>query len=392
MKNILVVNTSPEINKPLNEIFKELLNKGYSFYFLTSQPEFLNEIIKEKWPVKKVNFGPDINKRQNLIFFIILLPIFFLYYFYFLLLIRKKQNIETIILMNWNEKIIISPLARILKLKIIWLEEPQITYKSKPALLLKLYKIAARSVHLVSFIDFTAWQLKSIGINKKQIISIPLGIRLNHYTRQENIFSSIVKSGQTKFSQKYFTIGTVVDIRRASLIENLFQVGKTCLTVIPNLQIIVVAEGGRKDSLAEPMKKLNWLAKKMEINNIVWFVSEPAENSPIVQLRKWLDSFNIFVITCPEAKLNDLAITLKVMAAGLPIIGPRNAGFEDLIIDKQTGILIEANNNEVLARQIISLYKDKRLQKNLASKAEEKVKNNFQLEMSVKKFEHILNK
>ena len=54
------------------------------------------------------------------------------------------------------------------------------------------------------------------------------------------------------------------------------------MPVIPNIQLIIIGEG-------EERKNLSWLAKKMEIDNLVWLVGEQE------QLKKWLDSFDVFL-------------------------------------------------------------------------------------------------
>ena len=131
-----------------------------------------------------------------------------------------------------------------------------------------------------------------------------------------------------------------------------------------------------------------WLAKKMEIDNLVWFVGEQAH------LKKWLDGFDIFVAAGKFLRLSDLETILKVMAAGLPIVGPDNIGLEDMVCeDEQDGradLLINFNSGEALASRIIKLYKDRRLRMELGHKNRKRAEKCFTIERQVGEFEKIL--
>jgi len=78
------------------------------------------------------------------------------------------------------------------------------------------------------------------------------------------------------------------------------------------------------------------------------------------------------------------------MSVGLPIIGFRNRGFEDLILEDKAGVLVEAGKSEILAQKIIELYKNKRLCSNLSKNAKELAESNFTLERMAQAMEEIL--
>lgn len=286
--------------------------------------------------------------------------------------------------MAGNEKIIFTPLAALLKMKVIWLELPENDYKKMPFGVLFFYRLYSHWAVLAPFVSLTETQLKNIGVSASRIKIIPPGLKLSEPGHQQNIFSNLAKAEKSNFSRKFFTLGVVTDFSLPHQIENLFRAVKTSLTVIPNLQVMVVGQG-RKGAKDEGEKKLSWLAKKLGIDNLVWFVSEQGN------LKKWSDSFDIFVITGETPKLSCLASVLKIMSSGLPIIGFYNRGFEDLIPEDRAGILIEANNSEVLAQKIIELYKNKRLCSNLSKNAEELVDKSFNLDKMVEEFIKMMN-
>lgn len=382
MKNILLINSSKEQKSPLLSLFRGLSLGEHTFYLFSAQEK--KEPLDFISGGKRMYLGPELKNSLSLFLFLFLLPPVFLWQLFVLLYMRYRKDIEIIICLNWNEKIIFTPLAAILKIKIIWLEYPDINYKLKPKFLIFLYRLCSFSAVIITFIEFTKIQLINLGFKKKNIKVIPLGIKLNQPRHQENIFSSLAKTKQSNFSRKYFTIGTITDFSQPNQIENLFQAVKICLEVIPNQQLIIVGEGSEIIAKVGQGKNLTWLAKKIGIDDLVWFVSEQRN------LRKWLDSFDIFIITSEIPKLANLEIVLKVMAAELPIIGFRNKGFEDLILENKTGLLVETSKSEILACQIIELYKNKRLCSNLGRNAQELISNNFTIEKQLKEFEKII--
>lgn len=393
-KNILIIDSSLNNNQPLTNLFAELKLKNYSFYLLSKTTSLYNQFKQNNWPAKKIYLGPNLNNKFNSLLFIILLPILLLTHFLVLIYLIYRKKITTIICLNWNEKVIFTLLAKILNLKTIWLELPGINYQAKNILLL-FYKLFYKWTTIVAFTSLDKIGLKKLGLNENNIKIILPGVKLNKFERQDTIFDKLAQANKGNFHRKYFTIGTIADLNQEQRIETLFQAAKIFLNIIPNLQIIIVGDGKER-------KNLTWLAKKMEIDNLVWFVGEsksPGQNRQ-AYLKKWLDSFDLFVVINETLGLADLNLCLYIMAAGLPIIGPSNLGLEDIVkqdqfaLDdtstNQSGILIEKYDKEMLARQIIKLQQNKRLRLELAKNAKIRVNKFFTIDKMVEKFESIL--
>lgn len=291
--------------------------------------------------------------------------------FIFLLISFKlRRQVDLIVCFNAGEKIIITPLAHLLGLKVVWLESPALNYRRCNNFLLALYKLNCRLARVIVFSDYGKLKLKNINCPENKINLIAPGAKLASY--QENIFNELAGVGQKNFHRKYFTIGAVTALNHQQKIETIFQAVKTSLAVIPNIQLIIIGEGQER-------KNLLWLAKKMEIDNLIWLVGEQK------QLKKWFDSFDIFLVSGENLLLDDYSNILEAMAAGLPVLAPRHIGLEDLIIENSTGSLIEADNSEMLARQIIKLYQDKKLRLYLSKNARERASQLFTLDKMVEK-------
>jgi glycosyltransferase involved in cell wall biosynthesis len=369
---ILIINSSADKNCLLMQAFKELAQKKISFSLLSSKKPLRGEFKQENWPAKKIFLGPDLKNNQNILFFIISLLFIQLKLLFSLTKLKIKQQIDSIICLNFNEKIIVTPLARWLGLKIVWLEGPDLNYRQINKFLFWLYKINSRLAKIIVFNNYAKLQLTGLGCKGDKINLAPPGTKFTQY--QENIFNKLAVAGQTNFHRKYFTVGAVTPLSQKQKIETIFQAIKISLPVIPNLQLIIIGEG-------EERKNLSWLAKKMEIENLVWLVGEQE------QLKKWLDSFDVFLVFGDSLKLDDYGNILEAMASNLPILAPRNIGLEDLIIENKTGALIEAANSEMLARQIIKLHQDKRLRLQLGKNGRQRVEQLFTLDKMIANLE-----
>ena len=342
MIKILVINSVPAKNCLLQQAFKELEQKNFSFGWLSAKNPLLGQ-----------------------------------FKFIFLLISFKfKRQVNLIVCFNFSEKIIITPLARLFGLKVVWLEGTELNYRRSNKLLLALYKLNCRLAEIVVFSGYGKLKLKNIGCAENKISLITPGIKLAVY--QENIFNKLASAGRENFHRKYFTVGAVTALNHQQKIETIFQAVKASLPVISNIQLIIIGEGQER-------KNLLWLAKKMQIDNLIWLVGEPA------QLKKWLDSFDIFLVSGENLSLDDYGNILEAMAAGLPVLAPRNIGLEDLIIENKTGSLIEANNSEMLARQIIKLHQDKRLRLYLGKNGRDRASQLFTLDKMAEKLARVFS-
>ena len=384
MKNIFLANSLKEVPEIIFDVFFELEKRERFFYLLSSRPNFFDR-FKANWGrAKKMYFGPEpVNYFYSLLF-LLLLPFLCGFYFFALLPLRYKKGVREIICLGWNEKIIFSFLAPIFRIKMIWLELPDNNYRKKFSLFLFFYRACIRRAEVVVFSSLSESTFRNLKFSPKKIIKIIPGLKLNQAGCQENIFSSLAKAEQSNFSKKYFTVGVITDFLPPNQIENLFQAAKICLTVIPNLQLIVVGETDGVASRDGQEKKLGWLAKKIGISNLVWFVRDQKN------LKKWLEAFDVFVVVDESSKMSNLNVVLKVMNSKLPIVGFSDCGLDDIVLEKKTGILVVANNNETLALAIMELYNNKRLRSSLGENAKEAVEKKFNLNEMVVQIETII--
>jgi glycosyltransferase involved in cell wall biosynthesis len=375
-KKILIF-SSEFFDTVLLEYITGLNSEEYKFYLYGRNLKNLEKLNAPNIFTAKL-YLPDLNKKLCALFFIIFSPVWYLLVLAYLLSLKIK-NIKTIIYVNSSEKIIFTPLAKLLGFNNIWIECPDANLNKLAFIAKKIYLIFSSRVKILVFADITKKKLIKLGAVPDRIILLTPGIKLNNYQRQENIFVKLAQTEQAIKNHKYFTIGTVANLNDKNKVELFFQAAKNCLTVIPNLQLIVIGDGKAR-------KPLVWLAKKMEIDNLIWFVGE--QNF----LRKWFDALNIYVYTDELLCLNGIKAILNAMSAGLPVIGPRDIGLEDFIFENKNGLLVERDNNEELAQAIIKLKQNRRLYDILGQNGKQIVAEKFQAANTINILEGVINK
>lgn len=84
-------------------------------------------------------------------------------------------------------------------------------------------------------------------------------------------------------------------------------------------------------------------------------------------------------------------VLLEAMACGVPVIGTNIGGIPEVIVDNETGYLVEVGNTKEVAEKAIALLNDDEKHKRFAQKAVLHVRENFHSENIVNAYEDIYN-
>lgn len=371
-KKIIIYSSINSSLQPFGYLLEELSQRGFAFELRTNSPCDLLKLFNEQhWQRKLAWLGPKSGSKLSERLFRFFLPLIRLG-IYANWQWNKKNLPATIICFGWAEKLLFTGVAKRLGVKVLWLELPD---NQIPRSGWKSYRKLSRLATIITLNHYTKSKLEQNGIEPDSIRVVQPGIKLQQYTHQDDLYHNL--ADRTRPGKKYFTIGTVTNLDEQQKIESLFQAVKKCLTIIPNLQLIVVGEGKEK-------KNLLWLAKKMEIDNLVWLVGEQAH------LRKWIESFDLYIATNERLDLQELVTTLCVMSAERPVIGQADSGLEDLIFDAKTGYLMDLADSENLAEKIMVLHQDKDIRRQLGKQALERVEKYFTSAKMLEQFEKLL--
>ncbi len=352
-KKILIVSNN-KLPKFVLNIAKNLSFDNFSIHFLVTRQKDVDIFFGSS--VKGFYFIPTTKTKFYYLLFLLFFPIIYLRALWILINNYKKKNeIDTIVCFGTQAKIIFTPLAKLLKIPCLWLEDTLIKKPNK--VILFLLKVLSKWTKVIAFTNINAYSLKRIKINN--IFIVPPGLCLRDLKVQNNLFSEIANLNNKK-QKRFFVVGTITNLDNKNKIEALCQAVNKSLSIIPNIQLIVVGDGkfGPKNS---PWTR--WLNKKMSIENLCWFVGEQKN------IKKWLENFDLFVFLDNFLKFSDFVAVLGAMATNVPIIGLDKSGIEDLITNNKSGLLLESLSSEELSTAIIRLYKNPFLRKQFVQRA-----------------------
>lgn len=388
MNRVLIINTGKNDLCVLQPLFRALKDRNKLFWHLSPHKQNCDpgEALKQK----KLPTFFNLERTLSAYVFLCLLPLLWLLVFFVILYIKIFENFQTIICCHYQEKICLTRIASWLKINVIWLEMPENSEKKIISPLEKLLSTQSKKAKTICFTGRSKILLEKKSYKKENLYLVAPGISQKSLQRQENIFGEIAhNSGDTK-KRKFFTVGIVNDLNNQKIgdkLEKIFQAVKKSLIVVPFTQIIVVGEG-------EERKNLGWQTKKLEIDNLIWFVGGPnfPRHGSLKHLKRWLDSFDCLISATKNPDLNELHITLYAMSNGLPIIAPENVGFETIIDDQRNGSLINMDNSDEIAQSLIKLQQSKELRAKFSQEAAKDAQERFTISRSADQFEQVLGR
>lgn len=101
------------------------------------------------------------------------------------------------------------------------------------------------------------------------------------------------------------------------------------------------------------------------------------------------------VLVMPSRICNDdvdglPTVIIEALAMGVPVIASAVAGIPDLIKDKITGLLVQSNDENALAKAIANLLCDKKMRDNLATQGQNEVLDNFDISRTIEQLNELM--
>jgi len=146
---------------------------------------------------------------------------------------------------------------------------------------------------------------------------------------------------------------------------------------IPNVTYLIVGHGPDK-------KRLEKLVSRYELQKHVFFLGAVPDNE-IIYL---YDMCDIFVMLSRQEKrtVEGFGIPfLEAAARGKPVIGGKHGGVPEVIIDGETGFLVEPNDDELLSKLIFRLLTNEKLARRMGKKGKARVFQDFTSETMAKR-------
>jgi sugar transferase (PEP-CTERM/EpsH1 system associated) len=189
--------------------------------------------------------------------------------------------------------------------------------------------------------DLGDWLHKTIGVPEHKIVMVPNGVDTARYAPLE--------SGSGPLPQRIW-IGTVGRIDRIKNHTGLLDAFRLLLERFPapqfDVRLAIVGDGPMLQTLRDQVASETWADR-------VWLPGARADIADIMR------SFTIFVL--PSLSEATPVTILEAMATALPVVASRVGGVPQLVLDQQTGLLVNPSDPKALADALSAYIRDPHL-------------------------------
>ena len=166
-----------------------------------------------------------------------------------------------------------------------------------------------------------------------------------------------------KDAKVLLTVARLSRYDRDKGVETVLRVLPEIVEVIPDVHYVIVGDG-------DDRPRLEQLTKELGISSNVTFAGAVKG-----ELTNYYRMCDVFVM--PSRKEGYGIVFVEAMALGKPVVGGRHGGTPDIVIDSQTGYLVEYGDLEILKRRLINLLSDEYLREEMGRKGKERLEKMF---------------
>jgi len=179
------------------------------------------------------------------------------------------------------------------------------------------------------------------------------------------------------------TLLTVARLVERKGIKNLVQAMPRILTTMPTVMLVIVGDGPERDRLKEEVRRLG-------LSGNVIFVGKVAEDK-LLRLYEISDVFVLPAIVDSDGNTEGLGVVLlEAMSTQKPVVASRVGGIPEVVVHKQTGILVEPGNPDELARAITYLLKNDQISVKMGRKGRQRAEQIFDWNLIASSFLELL--
>lgn len=178
---------------------------------------------------------------------------------------------------------------------------------------------------------------------------------------------------------KSFVIGTVSQLIPWKGIDCLIKAFSLIIRGYPDSILLIV--GDEVPSTKGYKEELLSLASSLGIKDRVIFAGFRED---IPEAMAGMDVFCLPSISEPFGR-----VLIEAMAMERPVVATRTGGTPEVVVDGETGILIQPGDHEALAEAIIALAKDRKLARRLGEKGRKRVERLFTIEEHIEKVQDL---
>ncbi|MBI4429795.1 MAG: glycosyltransferase family 4 protein [Ignavibacteriales bacterium] len=201
-----------------------------------------------------------------------------------------------------------------------------------------------RDTPIAVYSESSRRELLRYGFRSELIHHVPIAISAKSITGRRRLDKSIPRVGYLGRLKKYKSV------------DQLLRAFQVVLKEIPNTRLSIIGDGDARPGLAQ-------LARELRIDHAVTFTGFVDEK----EKARLLSRMSLVVNTSAKEGWG-LTVT-EANASGVPVVASNVPGLRDSVLEGKTGLLYEYGNISQLARKMLEVLKDAKLQRSLSIEA-----------------------
>lgn len=157
------------------------------------------------------------------------------------------------------------------------------------------------------------------------------------------------------------------------------------LTILAFLRVLQAEESARLMMIGDgPLHgSCIWLAKSLGIDDKIRFEGA-LPHAETLQRFEQAFCFVQHSVTATNGDSEGTPVAvMEAGAAGLPVISTRHAGIPDVVVEEETGVLVEEGDVDAMAVAMLRLYRDRNLCAQMGAAARTRIREHFSMEKHI---------
>ncbi|NTW35479.1 MAG: glycosyltransferase family 4 protein [Syntrophobacteraceae bacterium] len=211
--------------------------------------------------------------------------------------------------------------------------------------------------------------IRDLKLNPTRVRSIPTGISVSDYTKADG--GGVRCAMGIAEDVPVLGIAAVLRSWKGHLV--LLEAVKCILQAFPRVKLLIVGNGPMRRAIEDRIRELQ----------LVENVLMTGHREDIADV---VDAFDIAVMAS-YASEGIPQFALQAMASGKPVVATRVGGIPEVVLDRETGLLVDPKDPEGIARAVVELLKDAEGRKRMGERGRQRVVSHHSFERMLDQME-----
>jgi glycosyltransferase involved in cell wall biosynthesis len=344
----------------LEQVIDGLLGLGFTFTLISSSRAMLGVFRRRSWDRRPLWCGIEPVSGLAVLLFPLTAALFLPIFIVLLIGFRVVGGARAVICLSLTDKLLATAPARLLGMKVIWIEHliPGRSLLLNPYR--PLYALLSRLALVVTVSEAVRKSLTAVGVRSRGIRVIPPG------------FEAGLSCGPAERP----VIGVVSRLSGEKNIELAVRSFARVLKTVPEASLSIFGEGRLRGDLER-------LAEKLGVADRVVFRGYVEDKASLYG--------GLRVLAVPSLRESFGIAALEAMGCGVPVVATSVGGLPEVVADGETGIIVPDGDEAAFAEALCKLLTDRDLAERLGAAGRERAARQFNIQKTVSAWEETLN-